>query len=203
MKRKEAQLKALKRRFIWSRVLQATIAIAVFVGLIWLVGHMLEGPLSDAQKYLSRFQDHMLDNKLTFYSIYSISELLSFLPPEVFILTLEQSSAGLYLLDVSILSAISYLAGILMYLLGIGMGRLSFFKRFIYRFYKRELRQLKRFGGILILLAALTPVPYVLICLLVGASGLSFRSFWVYAASRFLRFLILGYLLWHVPFAVG
>ena len=195
------RLRQLRRRFIWSRVLQGLGAIAIILGLIALGDYMLDGPWSHFQLHLDGLQSRLLSKKYFFYSIYFFSEVSSLFPPEIFILALDKSTFWVYAWGVFVLSMFSYLAAICMYILGHFLGSMSWFHRFVYRFYKRELRQLKRFGALLVLLSALTPVPYAITCLLVGSSGLSPRSFMWYAAFRYLRFLVLGYLIWELSFS--
>ena len=54
----------------------------------------------------------------------------------------------------------------------------------------------RRFGGFLIFVAAVTPLPYSAVCLLVGSVNFKFRNFLLISSTRFLRFAVYSYILW-------
>ncbi|MGB1185025.1 MAG: short-chain dehydrogenase, partial [Schleiferiaceae bacterium] len=58
------------------------------------------------------------------------------------------------------------------------------------------MRQHKRFGGLLIIIAALTPLPYPIVCQLCGINKFPFRAFALLTLVRFLRFAIYGLVLY-------
>lgn len=182
----------LRRRFVWGQILRGLIAILVIAGLLWFFHYLFEEHLLAARCYL-------LGKQRLVYLSFLLSEVMgSLFPPEVFILTLQHDSIWVYLGGVLLLSIISYFSGVLLCFVGHLLRRTLLFRRFIARFYKRELRQLKRFGGLLIVLAAITPISFTVICMLVGATGFSFRYFMVYASMRYIRFVILAYTVWHM-----
>ena len=123
----KTKLQTLKRRFIRSRILYATIAVIVFLGLILLSDYMLAGPLAHWHVYWNDLQNYMLDNRLPFYSIYMFSEILNLMPPEIFILALKSATTWSYIWEVSVLAVFSYMAGIMVYAIGIWMRRWSLF----------------------------------------------------------------------------
>ena len=187
-KRKEQQ-KRLKRRYVVAQIIRSVI----FIGAISLLFWLLDGLFSDT---LNRFIEGFQKNHLRIYGGFFLSELLfSLVPPEVFILALPRTPV-VYIGSLLILSLISYIMGILYYLVGRWIKDVPSFKRLLGQFLKREMRHLKRFGIFLILLAAFTPVTYCGICLLVGSIRYPFRLFVLYSLARIFRFIIYGYVLW-------
>ena len=132
------------------------------------------------------------------YLIYFISEIVvGILPPELFMAwSLEIAKGRNYFLDVTLLALISYTAGIVAYLFG-----LYFHSTIIYRYIRRRYlgkfeAYLNQFGGFLLVVAALTPLPYSGICMLTGAGNFSRKSFFILTLFRFLRFAIYGYIMY-------
>ena len=90
---------------------------------------------------------------------------------------------------------LSYVAGIASYFLGQYWATRKVVKeRFLER-HKNTMEQLRRFGGLLIILAALTPLPYPIVCQLSGLNKYPFKYFVWITLVRFLRFGLYGALL--------
>jgi len=138
------------------------------------------------------------DNPGLVYLIYFLSEIIiGILPPELFMVwSLELAKERSYILDVTLLASISYLAGTITYFFG-----LYFHKTVLYRYIRRRYlgkfeARFHQFGGFLLFVAAVTPVPYSGICMLMGAVNYSRRSFFLITLFRFLRFIVYGYIMW-------
>ena len=166
-------------------------------GLIWLI--ILIAAFVIIKRNFDLNSSELLsslgDSPILVYSIYVTSEILvGIIPPEMFMMwSLELTSGRNYILDVTLLALFSYMAGSLMY----GFGR-YFNQTVLYRFIRKKyLRKYEaiffRFGGFLLLVAALTPVPYSGICMLTGAVGYPARNFFLITLFRFVRFAVYGY----------
>ena len=57
-------------------------------------------------------------------------------------------------------------------------------------------KRLEMFGIYLILIAALTPLPFSAVCILIGSVRYSFGRFALLATSRFIRFGIYALVFW-------
>ena len=132
------------------------------------------------------------------YTIYFLSELiLGIIPPEMFMMwSLELAHGRDYLLDVTLLALISYAAGVVAYLFG-----LYFHRTVIYRYLRRRYlgkfeMYFYKFGGFLLIVAALTPLPYSGICMITGAVNYPKRSFFLLTLFRFVRFAVYGYIMY-------
>lgn len=132
------------------------------------------------------------------YGIYIVSEIvMGIIPPEFFMIwSLELAHYRNYISDVALLAMISYAAGTITYFFG-----RYFNTTIIYRYLrKRYLRKYERlfndYGGFLLFVAAVTPVPYSAICMLVGSVKYPMKNFFFITLSRLVRFAIYGYLVW-------
>jgi len=137
-------------------------------------------------------------NPFFIYLIFTVSEVVfGIIPPEIFMLwALETTSLPRYIILITSFSVISYLAGILGYWIGSMLNRTN-----LYNFlYKRVLHKyenaLHKFGFYLIIVAAITPIPFSAICMLVGAVKYSFKKFLLYAGFRFIRYAVYSYIIW-------
>jgi membrane protein DedA with SNARE-associated domain len=137
-------------------------------------------------------------NTLLILLIFLASEvIIGIIPPEIFIIwALRNDQWREFILMVGLLSIISYTAG----LTGFGIGRFlnrSLFYRFVKRRFLHKLDQtLQVFGPYLIVVAALTPLPFSGVSMLIGSVHYPFRKFVLLALTRFLRFAIYAVVFW-------
>ncbi|MFC2101056.1 hypothetical protein ACFLRZ_04420 [Bacteroidota bacterium] len=130
--------------------------------------------------------------------IFTISELFfGIMPPEIFMIwSLGYDSLFIYIQIVILLSLISYIAGIIGFFFGktLSSSRLYIFlqKYILGRFEKYVLK----YGGFLIIVAALTPIPFSGISMLIGAVNYPIKRFISWGLFRFLRFYLYAIFIW-------
>ena len=168
-------------------------------GLSWLavlvIGFILfKHYLGDTEQVIREFGN----KPILIYSIYFVSEIVvGIIPPELFMMwSLELGEARNYISDIALLSIISYLAGIATFYFGH-----YFNQTIIYRYIRKKYLQkyeimFMKFGGFLIFVAAITPVPYSGVCMLMGAVNYPTKKFFIISLTRFIRFALYGYILW-------
>ena len=134
------------------------------------------------------FMDHIGQWPIMVYSVFTLSEVIfGIIPPELFMIwSVKNGLFESYYLNIALLASISFAAGILGYFMGSFLKRKlpQFFDKYILR-YKNTLN---RYGGLLILVGAITPIPFSAICMLVGSTNYNFSRFILIASARFLRF---------------
>jgi len=137
-------------------------------------------------------------NPFFVYVIFTASEVVfGILPPEIFMLwAMETSALSVYILIIASFSVISYLAGIFGYWIGSMLNRTNLYKFLYKRVLHKYENALHKFGLYLIIVAALTPIPFSAICMLVGAVKYSFKKFLFYAGFRFIRYAVYSYIIW-------
>ena len=180
----------LKRRFIVRQLLLGAGAIIVITGVLYLSEYLMGD-------YIQSIKDYLDQNKEMIYLSFLLSELLgSLLPPEVFMFFISKHSLWHYIQGIALLSLISYCAGIFGYCVGYATQSILSHSARLSHFFRKEIRLLKRLGGAIIVLGALTPFSFTVICMVVGASKFSFRRFLYFSATRYLRFIIYAYILY-------
>ncbi len=129
--------------------------------------------------------------------LFFLSEIsIGFITPELLIVWADETLKPRWML--TILASLSYLAGIIGYFLGQFWRTRAFVRNFLLDRYKDTFAQLNRFGGLLIVLAALTPLPYPIVSQLSGMNDYPFQKFALLTLVRFLRFAIYGALLYNL-----
>lgn len=141
------------------------------------------------------------DNMPLLLSIFTVSEIVfGILPPEIFMLIWQTKGAlSEYVVNLSILTLISYGAGVVGYFLGRYFSRASMFKGVYERYLKPLEGSLKKYGGFLVVVGAVTPVPYSATCMLAGSVNFPLKTFLLLCITRILRFAFYGWLVWSFP----
>ncbi len=139
------------------------------------------------------FMEHIGQWPIMVYTVFILSEVIfGIIPPELFMIwSVKNGLFESYYLNITLLATISFAAGVLGYFLGSFLQRKlpQFFSRYILR-YKNTLN---KSGGLLILVGAITPIPFSAICMLVGSTNYSFSRFLLIASARFVRFALYSF----------
>lgn len=180
-----------KTRFLLVNMLKGFAWLAVLVFLFIYVKNNFNIDFED-------WLGPVFDNTLLVLSIYALSELiLGIFPPELFMMwALRFGSLEEYVFWVFVFSAISYLAGWVGYLFGNYLNSTILFRYIRKRFLGKYHSLLQKFGVFLILVAALTPVPFSAISMLVGSLHYPMKKYMLWALSRFIRFAVYAFIIW-------
>lgn len=141
------------------------------------------------------------DNMPLLLSIFTISEIVfGILPPEIFMLIWQTKGVlSEYVFNLSILTFISYGAGVAGYFIGYYFSKAPSFKGIQERYLKPYEKRLKKYGGFLVIVGAITPVPFSATCMLVGSIKYPFKTFLLICITRILRFAVYGWMVWSFP----
>ena len=131
------------------------------------------------------------------YAIYLASEFFfGIIPPEFFMIwAYNKAGVGSYFIYVGFFAVVSYFMGYITFLIGQFLYKRISFRKFKRKFLTNQTPLLKKYGLFLIIIAALTPVPWSAVCLLVGSAGYPTPRFLKYALFRILRFAVYGYII--------
>jgi len=175
----------------------------LFKGLLWFAVIitayiLLEGYLEEK---LSKEIANLANKEVLLFAIFTFSEIVfGIIPPEFFmILWQHQGDLMVYCINLSILAVISYGAGILGYYIGITFTKTGFFKRIKDKYLVQYEYSLRKYGMYLVLVGAITPVPFSAMCMLAGSVELPFKTFAWVCLSRIFRFAAYGWMVWNFP----
>ena len=141
------------------------------------------------------------DNLPLLLGIFTVSEIVfGILPPEIFMLIWQTKDAvSEYVLNLTILTFISYGAGVVGYFIGYYFTKTKLFEKIYERYLKPYEGRLKKYGGLLVVVGAVTPVPYSATCMLAGSVRYPFNTFLLICITRIIRFAFYGWMVWTFP----
>lgn len=184
-----------RSRFLFKNLIRGLIWFAVIITAFILLEEYI-------QENFSQSLQAMYDKPFILFSIFCASEIVfGIVPPEFFMMVwiLNKVSIYQYIADLTILTLISYGAGIAGYFIGKFFSQTAFYKRIHAKHLYQYDVYLKRYGGFLVFVGAVTPVPYSATCMLAGSVNLPFNTFLLICISRILRFAVYGWMVWSFP----
>lgn len=174
----------------------------LFKGLLWFA--VIITAFIFMEEYIqANFKSHIEDiraNPGILYGVYTLSEIVfGILPPEFFMMIwiLDNIDVTGFIINLSILTVISYGAGVLGYYIGKNFSKTNLYQtRIRDKYLKQYEGNLKKFGGYLVFVGAVTPVPFSAMCMLAGSVNMNFKHFLLICISRVLRFAVYGWMVW-------
>ncbi|MRT15915.1 short-chain dehydrogenase [Vitellibacter sp. q18] len=114
--------------------------------------------------------------------------LLGLVPPEIFIAWSDKMPEPM--LYLTLLAALSYLGGIISYFIGKWIFTIPRVYAYMEGKMKKHLKQIRKWGGFLIVVGALLPIPYSITSMAAGTIHYKFRNFLLFGLLRFVRFYL-------------
>lgn len=131
---------------------------------------------------------------LAIFSVFFASEsILGLIPPDIFIAWTKSTEHPL--LYLAILAILSYIGGIVAYISGKALLKISSFREIMEVKMSKHITNMRKWGGLLIAVGAILPLPFALASMAAGMIKFSFRSFLIFALLRFFRFIIYGFVI--------
>ena len=170
-------------KFIGTSLRKAIIPIALLV-----VGLLL------FNKYIYNINDGLQTMTETFSTVgvlavfFTSETLLGLIPPEIFIAWSKKTADPLLIL--AILATLSYLGGIISFFIGKAALRIESIKNFLEVKMEKQLKNTSKWGGFLIVVGALLPIPFSITCLTAGMIKYPLKGVVLFGLFRFLRFAV-------------
>lgn len=171
-------------KFVWQAVKKALPYIIGAIVVIYIVNHFFN--INDALVKLTEvLPSHGV------LSFFFVSEtLLGLIPPEIFIAwSGKMPNPWGYL---SILAVLSYSAGLLAYHMGVMITKIPSVHTYLEVKMQKQLKNSRKWGGFLIIVGALLPLPFSISCIAAGIIRFPFKVVVLFGALRLLRFVIYG-----------
>ncbi|CAM1343814.1 YqaA family protein [Tenacibaculum amylolyticum] len=177
--------------FIWESLKKAFWPIVAVVVALVLFNKYVYNINDGLQTMTETFSRTSL--LITFF----ISEtILGLIPPEIFIAWSKKTSDPFVTL--SILATLSYLGGLTAYFIGKASLKIHAVKQYLEVKMAKHLKNTKKWGGFLILVGALLPLPFAISCLTAGMIKYPFKNVVIFGLFRFLRFAIYAWAIFSV-----
>ncbi len=126
-------------------------------------------------------------NRVLVFIIFFISEtLFGLIPPDLFIAWTKQCPHPF--LGVAILSSLSYVGGVGAFFLGKKIRRIPKINKYIKTRFEEHFKLINKYGGFVIVFAALFPLPFSTITMVAGVMHYPHKKLILLALFRILRF---------------
>lgn len=134
---------------------------------------------------------------LTIFSVFFASEsILGLLPPDIWIAWTKNTDYPI--LYLSLLAVLSYLGGVISYLLGKAMLIIPSVNNFMFNKMSKHIANMRKWGGLLIAVGALLPLPFAMASMAAGMIKFNFKNFLMFALLRLLRFVVYGFAIYQM-----
>jgi membrane protein YqaA with SNARE-associated domain len=177
--------------FLFGNLLKLILSLVVFIGILLLIKFLLPDVEKIFHNYLQKFPPFYI------FLIFFVSEtLLGLLPPDLFILWTSQFAKS-YLM-VGLLAVLSYAGGLMAYFIGLKISHIRRIEDQIQKRFFNHIGQIRKWGTLIIIIAALFPLPFSPICLAAGLIRYNFSIFAKVTLFRIVRFFAYALILFQI-----
>jgi membrane protein YqaA with SNARE-associated domain len=169
--------------FVGHSLKKSALPIIGFVLLIGLINH-----------YVIDFSDFFTHVTNTYAPVgiltvfFASESLLGLIPPEIFIAWSDKTASPMVYL--TLLAILSYMGGIVSYFIGKMILRIPSVYNYVEVKMEKHLRNVRKWGGFLIIVGALLPIPYSMTSMAAGTINYPFRNYLLFGTLRFVRFYL-------------
>lgn len=177
--------------FIWESLKKAFIPVISIVIGLFLINSYVYNINEGLENITETF------SKLGIFSFFFTSEtLLGLVPPEIFIAWTKKTTEPV--LNLAILATLSYLGGLIAYFIGKTALKIKSVKLYLEVKMEKHLKNTSKWGGFLIIVGALLPVPFSITCIAAGMIKYPFKNVILFGLFRFLRFAVYAWAIFQV-----
>ena len=177
--------------FVWKNIKKAILPILGFIIALFLFNKYVYNINDGLHHFTETF------SRVTVLSVFFISEtLLGLIPPEMFIAWTKKTNDPI--LNLIILATLSYSGGLLTYFIGKTALKIESLRVYLEVKMAKSLENARKWGGILILVGALLPLPFSIACLAAGMIKYPFKNVVFFGLFRFARFAIYAWAIFKV-----
>jgi len=169
--------------FLKNTAYQAFFMIVIFVLLLMAVNYFI----TDINLLLNNIFE-AYSPKIIVLSFFISESILGLIPPEIFILWSSKSDSPILFLFA--LASASYLGGIVSYFIGMRISLMPAVRKHIERKIKQHIINLRKWGGVFIVLGAISPIPHSIVSIGAGLINYKFKYYLLWSLLRYLRFVV-------------
>ena len=199
MKRRKSKTKLLHQyyrytgfyTFIGNSLKKSAIPVILIIFGLYLVNEFVF-TIDDGLEFLTQ-----TFSRTGVLIVFFISEtLLGLIPPEIFIGWSKKTATPIF--NLSILATLSYTGGILSYFIGKTIQKITTVKNYLEIKMAKHLKNTGKWGGFLILIGALLPVPFSITCVAAGMIKYPLKGVVLFGLFRFVRFALYAWAIFNV-----
>lgn len=177
--------------FVWESIKKVILPILGIILVIFLFNKYVYNINEGLRNFTETF------SRITVISVFFISEtILGLIPPEIFIAWSKKTETPI--LNLSILAVLSYFGGLLSYFIGRMALKVNSVKNYLEVKMADNLKNTRKWGGILILVGALLPLPFSIACMTAGMIKYPFKNVVFLGLFRLAKFAIYAWAIFKV-----
>ena len=177
--------------FVWKNIKKAILPILGVILAIYLFNKYVYNINDGLRHFTETF------SRVTVLTVFFISEtILGLIPPEIFIAWSKKTPTPV--INLSILAILSYIGGLLSYFIGRMTLKIESVKLYLEVKMADSIKNSRKWGGILILVGALLPLPFSIACMASGMIKYPFRNVVFLGLFRLARFAIYAWAIFKV-----
>lgn len=184
-----------RRSGLYKFILINLLKLILVFGVIFLFLYLIQTYIFDLNTVLTVYLKK-IPVAISLVVFFLSESLGGLLPPDVFIVWSKQTVNPLVVL--SALAVVSYAAGYVAFLIGQWLSTIDRFKRYLNRKFSQHIISFNKWGAALIIIAALFPLPWGIICTLSGLMKYPKTRFLLFALTRLARFYIYAIALYRI-----
>ncbi len=175
------------KKIFQKQLLRGLLFLLLLVGLIFIVALIFKPQIDQLANWMI---DHFGFMGLS-ASVFIADLIISPIPPDAALYLIGQSTMHeQWVLWVPLLGLVSAGAGLCGWMIGKRLQHVRFFRRITVTYRREHKGQIKRFGFWMVVIGALTPLPFSLTCWLAGIFKLPLQTFVLAALVRVPRFVL-------------
>lgn len=169
--------------FVGKSIKKALLPIAIVVVTLFLFNNYVYNVNEGLKNLTDAFTNVQV------FVVFFLSEtFLGLLPPELFIAWTKKTSDPV--LNLTILAVFSYVGGILSFFIGKTILKIEKVKTYLETKMSKHLKNTRKWGGFLIVVGALLPIPFSITCMAAGMIKYPLKGVVTFGLLRFARFAI-------------
>lgn len=173
--------------FLGKNVLKMILILVGIVVILFVLDLIFD--LKHQQEVIRGFVN-TLKPIYVFLFFFASESFMGMIPPDIFIFWSKARFPEYPYTFVTILGTISYLGGIVAYYLGRLTRKSKRVEKYIKRKYEKNFDMIEKWGGLVIIMAALFPLPFAMISTIAGIVKYPIKTFLIYGLTRYLRFYL-------------
>ena len=128
------------------------------------------------------------DSWIIYLTFFASESLLGLIPPEIFIAWSDKATSPI--LALSLLALLSYLGGVVSFFIGKSITKIPAVHNYLEVKMAKHIKNTRKWGGFLIIVGALLPIPFSMTSIAAGMINFPFGSYLAFGLLRFLRFYL-------------
>lgn len=170
-----------------KHLVRAAISVCILAGVIFFAVLSLEPQIRQGSEWLT--QNFGVWGMAVF--VYISDLIISPIPPDAALFAISKSEMHKdWLVIVPLLGLVSCFAGMSGWLLCKKLQHIKIIERYLLYFTSEHEKSLKRYGFWMVVIGALTPIPFSLTCWIAGVINLPFRPVFIACLLRVPRFVV-------------